>query len=115
MGDCIFCKIASKEIESEIVYENDNFLVFLDQNQEVPGHSLIVPKKHFVNTMDLPISLGTELLDAIKNTADKFLKEKDVEGFNILQNNFPVANQVVMHAHFHFFPRKKDDGAKIRS
>ena len=113
MKDCIFCKIAKKEIPSKIIYENDNFVAFPDINPKVKEHTLIVTKKHFVNTLDLPESLGSELLEIIKNVAGKFLKEKDIEGFNIVQNNFPAAGQIVMHTHFHFLPRRKDDGFNL--
>jgi len=107
--DCIFCKIARKEIPTEIIFENDNFIAFPDQNQKTPGHSLIVPKKHFVNCLDLPASLGSELLDAIKNVMEIRMKQ-GAEGFNLIQNNGEVAGQVIMHAHFHLLPRKKGDG-----
>ena len=111
-GNCIFCEIISKN-KRNFIYENDNFAAFLDVNPKVKGHTLIVTKKHFVNTFDMPESLGSELLDAIKNVAEKFLKEKDVGGFNILQNNFPVAGQIVMHSHFHLLPRRKNDGFNL--
>jgi len=110
--DCIFCKIANKEIKVKIIYENDNFMAFPDINPRVKGHTLIIPKKHFINILDLPKILGNELLDAIKNVASIKLKE-GFEGFNIIQNNFPVAGQIVMHAHFHLIPRKKGDGFKL--
>ena len=73
------------------------------------GHTLIVPKKHFVNSLDMPASLGSELLDAVKVIGERRLKE-GAEGFNFTQNNGEAADQVVMHAHFHILPRKKDDG-----
>ncbi len=107
--DCIFCKIAKKQTPVKIVYENDNFLAFLDMNQKTSGHTLIIPKKHFINIIDLPESLGSELLDAIKRVAEIRLKE-GAEGFNIMQNNGKFAGQVIMHAHFHLLPRKKGDG-----
>ena len=113
MKDCIFCKMAKKEIKVKIIYENDSFFAVPDANPKVEGHTLIIPKKHFVNMMDLPTHLGKDLIDAIKKVAKKKLKEFD--GFNILQNNFPSAGQVVMHAHFHFFPRRKGDNFKIMS
>ena len=82
MEDCIFCKLASGEIDRKVIYENDNFISFPDANPRVEGHTLIVPKKHFVNILDLPKSLGMELLDAIKNTAEILLKEHKAEGFS---------------------------------
>ncbi len=112
--NCIFCKIARKEIPSEIIYENENFIAFPDAHPRVNGHTLIIPKKHFVNILDMPESLGSELLEAIKNTAGKFLKEKYIEGFNIIQNNFPIAGQIVMHSHLHILPRRKGDGFNFK-
>jgi len=108
-SDCIFCKIANKQAPADIVYENDNFIAFPDINQKTLGHTLIIPKKHFVNIIDIPETLGGELLDAIKKVAEIRLRE-GAEGFNIMQNNGEVAGQVVMHAHFHLLPRRKNDG-----
>jgi len=107
--DCIFCKIARKEVKSEIVEETDNFFAFLDLSPRTKGHTLIIPKKHFSNIMDLPALYGNELLDIIKKVGEKRLKEGN-EGFNLVMNNFPAAGQVVMHAHIHLIPRKKEDG-----
>ena len=106
--DCVFCKIARGEIPVKLVYESDNFLAFPDAHPKVPGHILIVPKKHFTNIVDLPSDLGSELIDMIKKVAEKRLKE-GAEGFNLIMNNFPAAGQLVMHAHLHFLPRKKGD------
>jgi histidine triad (HIT) family protein len=110
--DCVFCKISKKEISVEFIYENDNFFAMPDKNPVVPGHTLIIPKKHFENVMDMPASLGRELIDAVKAVAEIRIKE-GAEGFNLIQNNFEPAGQVVMHAHFHVLPRKKDDGFKL--
>ena len=48
MKDCIFCKIAKKEIDCEKIYENKNFFVFLDNQPVSHGHLLIIPKKHII-------------------------------------------------------------------
>ncbi len=113
MEECIFCKIAKKEIKAEIVYESDNFLAFPDVNPCSKGHTLIIPKKHFVNYLDMPAVLGSELLDVIKKVAGIRLKEGG-EGFNIIVNNGEEAGQVVMHSHTHLIPRKRGEKAKIR-
>jgi len=112
MAECIFCKIAKKEIPVEIVAETKNFLAFPDKNPRVRGHTLVIPKKHFLNMMDMPSLYGNELLDIVKGVADKRLKE-GASGFNIGMNNFPDTGQVVMHAHLHIMPRKKGDGFKL--
>jgi len=113
INDCIFCKIAKKEIKVDILEENDNFIAFPDANPITGGHTLIIPKKHFLNILDLPSSLGTELLSIIKKVSEEKLKE-GFEGFNIFMNNLPEAGQVVMHAHIHIIPRKKGDGIKFK-
>ncbi len=110
--DCIFCKIVKKEIPTDFVAESNNFVAFLDINPKVEGHTLIIPKKHFTNFMDIPSDLAMEMSDMIKKIAERRLRD-GVEGFNVLSNNFPVAGQVVMHAHTHFLPRKRGDGLKM--
>ena len=108
--ECIFCKIARGEVLKEkFLYENDDFVVFPDANPKVPGHTLVVPKKHCVNLMDMPETLGSEMMDAIKNAFEIRAKE-GADGFNLVSNNFPSAGQLVMHAHLHILPRKKGDG-----
>jgi len=114
VNDCIFCKIARGEIKKKKIYENENFFSIPDANPVIEGHSLIISKKHFENLLDLPSSLAGELLDCIKKTAEKLLKEKNADGFNVVNNNFEAAGQIVKHVHFHIFPRKKDDGFKIK-
>lgn len=111
-NDCIFCKIAGKDVKSEIIYENDNFVVFPDADPKTEGHCLIVTKKHFINFLDIPQSLGIEFFEAVKNVADKKLRS-GFDGFNLVQNNGNVAGQVVNHFHVHFLPRKKEDGKSL--
>lgn len=109
MEECVFCKIAKGEIDSKKIYENDNFFSIPDANQKIEGHSLVISKKHFENILDLPSDLGNDLMDCVKETSVKIMKEQEAEGLNIVQNNFGVAGQVVKHIHFHLLPRKKDD------
>lgn len=110
---CIFCKISRGEIKTKKIYENDSFFAIPDVNPIVPGHTLIISKNHFENSLDLPVSAGNELLDAIKKISEKLIKEYHCEGFNIINNNFEAAGQIVEHVHFHIIPRKKDDGLKF--
>ena len=110
MDKCIFCKMIAGEISVKKIYENDNFFSMLDVNQKIKGHSLVISKKHFVTILDLPESLGVELLDCIKESSLKLMKQENATGFNIINNNFEDAGQFVNHIHFHILPRKKDDG-----
>jgi len=113
MDECIFCKIAKGEIDTEKIYENDSFFSIPDANPVLEGHSLVISKKHFENSLELPDTLGPELLDCIKNTTLRLMKKFNAEGFNIINNNFKVSGQITNHVHFHIIPRKKDDGFKI--
>lgn len=113
-SECIFCKISRGEIPAEkIIYENDNFFSIPDKSPLVKGHSLVISKKHFKTALDLPIDLGTELLDCIKNTSLRVINETKAEGFNVVSNNFGPAGQIVHHVHFHIIPRKKGDNIKL--
>ena len=108
VNGCIFCKIA-REGSRKKIYENDNFFSVSDISPAVKGHSLVISKKHFETVLDLPSTLGQELLDCIKQTTFKLMAEEKADGFNIANNSFRCAGQIVDHVHFHIFPRKKDD------
>ena len=109
MENCIFCKIARGEIPCNKIYENDEFFSVLDINPAVKGHSLVISKKHFKTSLELPNTLGPDLLDCIKGTSIKLKEKYGAEGFNIVTNIGKVANQAVYHVHFHILPRKKGD------
>jgi histidine triad (HIT) family protein len=111
--NCIFCKIGKGEIISEKIYESDNFIAILDKFPLAEGHTLIIPKKHFETILDMPNSLGIELLDNIKRISLKLIEEEKAEGFNVIQSNYEVAQQEIPHLHFHIIPRKKGDNLNI--
>ncbi|MDP2944013.1 MAG: HIT family protein [bacterium] len=110
---CIFCKIINKEIPSYKVYEDEKMLAFLDIAPINSGHTLIVPKNHYVNLEAIP----TEELSALMSTVKKvgaLLKDKlGVSGYNITANNDPIAGQLIPHLHFHVIPRREGDGLKL--
>ena len=109
MKDCIFCKISKGEIPVKKIYENDSFFSILDLKPIVKGHSLVISKKHFETILDLPDSLGPKLLDCVKKTSLKLIKKYNADGFNVGNNNYKAAGQIVKHVHFHILPRKKGD------
>lgn len=112
--DCIFCKIVKGEIESEKVYEDDNFIGFFDIRPVSEGHTLIIPKKHYETILDMPNTVGNELVEALKKVALDLINKGKAEGFNIVQSNYRVAQQEVPHLHFHIIPRRKGDGLVYR-
>ncbi len=110
--NCIFCKIARKEMPAQFISETDNFIAILDANPRSEGHALIIPKKHYVTLLDIPNTLAKEMLELIKKVCLDILEKKQGDGFNIVMNNLSPAGQVVMHAHVHIVPRKEKDGLR---
>ena len=110
--DCVFCKIVKGVIPSSRIYEDDEFLAFLDIAPVNPGHTLIVPKVHCKNLLDFPKSEETDLMEFIKKIAGAIIKAVKADGFNLGLNNGRAAGQVVEHAHFHIIPRFSGDGLR---
>ncbi len=110
--DCIFCRVVKGEILSTKVYENDNFIGILDIHPKAYGHTLLIPKSHFKTFLDMPVTLGNEMLEGVKHIGLDLIKQGKGEAFNVFVNNGEIAGQVVMHAHIHVIPRKQGDGLK---
>ncbi len=108
--DCLFCKIAHKEIPSEIVYEDGQTLAFLDIFPRAPGHAVIVPKQHAENILDLPDSLVASLFLTVKRVTDILNKSLEPRGFTIGINHGKISGQVIDHLHIHVIPRYDGDG-----
>ena len=101
MSDCIFCKIANKEIKSDIVYEDDRVVAFNDINPHAPVHILVIPRKHIVGVAEARDE-DAELMGHLQLVAARLAKEKVVaEGYRIVVNSGPLAGQSVMHLHYH--------------
>lgn len=107
MSDCIFCKIASKEIPSAIVYEDEQMLAFKDIEPQAPVHVLLIPKKH----IDSANTVAEEDIDLI---GKMILKIKDIAEDLGLDNGYRIVNncgedglQTVQHLHFHLLGGRK--------
>ena len=106
MSDCIFCKIANKEINSETVYENKNVVAFKDLNPKAKIHILIVPKKHYETILDLDEKeIMEDMLTAVKEIAKEYKIEED--GFRLINNCKEYGGQEVMHLHIHMLGGEK--------
>ena len=104
--DCLFCKIIKGDIPCYKIFENDYVLAFLDINPDSDGHTLIVPKKHFIDLDDIDNDYLTEIYKSAK-IVKKLLEEKlDCDGMSLLQNNGNV--QESKHFHLHLKPQYKD-------
>lgn len=111
MSDCIFCNIIAGEIPSYKVYEDTEVLAFLDITQVTKGHTLVVPKKHYRNMLDMDDTAASTLFARIPKIAQQLQTKLGASGMNILNNNEEVAGQTVFHTHVHLLPRfdKSDD------
>ncbi|MFS9029571.1 HIT family protein [Streptococcus cristatus] len=114
MADCIFCKIIAGEIPSSTVYEDDQVVAFLDISQVTPGHTLVVPKQHFRNLLEMDADSASQLFARVPDIARKVMKATGAKGMNILNNNEEIAGQTVFHTHVHLAPRYEEtDGLQI--
>ncbi len=107
--DCIFCDIASKSSEAEIVFENEKFIAFLDVNPINYGHTLVISKKHFDNFLTIPPEELAELTKLTQYLAGAVKRALKADGFNIISNNGFSAGQSVFHFHYHIIPRYEND------
>ena len=105
MDNCIFCKIANKEIPGKIIYEDDICVAFLDLSQTTNGHTLVIPKKHFKNFLEVDDDTLAHMIKVTKDIANKIVTKLNANGLNILTNANEVAGQTVMHFHLHIIPR----------
>lgn len=108
--ECIFCKIVKKEIPTDFLFESENFICFLDISPVSKGHTLIVPKKHSTNILEIDTKYGKELLELIQKVGKAQMESLNADGFNIGVNTGKAAGQLVMHTHIHLMPRYNGDG-----
>lgn len=101
--DCIFCKLASGEIPTEVVYENNKVFAFKDMEPQAPIHYLFIPKKHYTSANDLidDASVVKDIYEAIALVAkrDGFADK----GYRVINNTGKDGGQTVEHLHFHVY------------
>lgn len=102
VSDCVFCKIAKKEMPATVAYEDDLLIAFNDINPVSPVHVLIVPKKHMVSLNDVG-EADRGLLGHMLYVAAKIAREKGIHerGYRTVVNNGTEGGQIVMHLHMH--------------
>lgn len=102
MQDCIFCKIVNKELPADIVYEDEQVLVFKDINPVAPVHLLLIPKKHISGLSDVK-EKDAGVMGRIQVVASNLAGEMGLvkDGFRLVCNCGRDAGQLVMHIHYH--------------
>ena len=101
MEECIFCNIANKQAQAEIVYEDERFFVFPDIHPKAPVHLLIVPKKHIPSLREVE-EKDTELMGEMLLVAKKVGRERDMKGYKLQMNVGKEGGQEIDHIHLHF-------------
>lgn len=107
MNDCIFCKIANKEIDSELIYEDDLVVAFEDLNPQAPIHLLIIPKEHIASAADIDED-NSHIIGRIFEVISQLGRELELEdGYRIVNNCGEDGGQTVDHIHFHMLGERK--------
>ena len=100
--DCIFCQIVSKQISSNIVYEDDQIIAFKDVAPQTPVHIVLIPKTHISGLNELTDKSAT-IVTHITMIAKMLAKNFNIEmsGYRLISNCGPDAGQSIHHLHFH--------------
>lgn len=100
--NCIFCKIASKEIPCKLLYEDDEILAFDDIKPQAAVHKLIIPRKHIATINDID-EQSTHLAGKLMYTAQQLAKQLGIaeEGYRVVMNCNENGGQEVFHIHLH--------------
>ena len=105
--DCLFCKIVNGEIPSYKIYEDELVYAFLDINPDSNGHTLLIPKKHYLDMSDIPLDTLTHIFKVAKELKIMLESKLNADGLTFIQNNGDV--QEVKHFHLHLKPYYKNN------
>jgi histidine triad (HIT) family protein len=105
--NCIFCKIVRGEVPASVIFEDDICIAFMDVFPINEGHSLLIPKKHFVNMFDVDEDVVAHLAIRLVDLTKRVKKATGEEGVINIVANGEGAGQEVPHLHFHAIPRSK--------
>ena len=103
MADCVFCKIAQKEIPSQLVYEDEQVVAFRDLEPQAPVHVLVIPKKHVASVLALTAEDSGLVSHIFVDVIPQLARELGIaeKGFRVVANTGEEGGQSVGHLHFH--------------
>lgn len=107
---CIFCEIVAGRSPASIICENDYVMAITPREIEAPGHTLLIPKRHSANLLDIHPDDLNHLLQFTKRLAHYLSQAKEADGFNLLHASGEAAQQSVGHFHMHLIPPQTNDG-----
>ena len=105
---CVFCDIANKKIETNIVYEDEMVMALLDCDPINEGHVLLIPKEHYLDVDEMPVDVLKHLMEISQKLVIAVKKLYRPDGYSIMQNGGMFND--VGHYHLHIFPRYENDG-----
>ena len=111
MNNCLFCKIANGEINSNVIFEDDIIVAFLDIHPDSPGHTLIVPKVHFSDLDDISVVVLSHVMEVAKQLKILIDERLNPDGMVLTQNNGFVHE--IKHYHLHLIPKYKGNSKKL--
>jgi histidine triad (HIT) family protein len=112
-SDCLFCGIIAGDVPAEIVDSDEHTVAFLDINPATRGHSLVVPRRHSTDLIDVPEDDLVRTMSAARRLAARITKALNPDGFNVLNACRSAAWQTIFHYHLHVIPRYEDDPLKL--
>lgn len=106
--DCLFCKIAQKQMNAKIAFENERVIAFYDLFPQAPVHILIIPKTHYSTLNDVPAT-ESAILGELMATATVIAKELDIaeSGYRVVMNCNADGGQSVYHIHLHLLAGRR--------
>jgi histidine triad (HIT) family protein len=107
---CVFCDIVSRKVAASIVFEDELTMAFVDLRQFHPGHTLVIPRRHFRDVREIDYSTGAALMMTLSNLTRAVGSVFPNEGLSIWHSIGEAAFQEVPHLHIHIHPRFHDDG-----
>jgi len=108
---CIFCGIINRSSNSQIIYEDDEYIAFLDKYPISVGHTLVLPKKHFGRVNDLSQKQFCALYSRVYALNRHITSKLGATASHISINDGAAANQLIPHVHVHIIPRNENDSA----
>ena len=107
--ECVFCRIVARKLPAAIVYENEDYIAFMDRAPFNDGHTLVCPKKHGETVWDMTEPEIGGLFALAVRISKAVMKATGSDGFRFVQNNGEAANQMVAHVHVHIIPVRLSD------
>lgn len=109
MEGCEFCEIVNRRSPAEVIYETPNTLAFFPLEPATRGHTMVIPKRHIDNFLELEPSDVPEIGRAVLQVARALREVLSPEGMNLITSAGEAASQSVMHLHVHLVPRWTED------